>query len=77
MMHDIPGILALSIPIVAIVTGGAVVIARMVIKHRERMGLIEMGLHPDYPPLDDGADGGGERTTANAPSVAATERTLQ
>ena len=49
---DVPGILALSIPIVAIVTGGVVTIARMMIKHRERMALIEMGMHPDFPVLE-------------------------
>jgi hypothetical protein len=45
-------ILALSIPIVAIIVGGAVAIAKLLIRHRERMVMIEMGMHPDYPPLE-------------------------
>ena len=53
---DIPGILALSIPIVAIVVGGAVAISKMFIRHRERMALIAMGIHPDSPPLDEEHD---------------------
>jgi hypothetical protein len=66
---DVPGILALSIPIVAIIVFGVVVIARLLITHRERMTMIEMGMHPDYPPLDadspapyGAADTGGEQT---------------
>ena len=44
-----PDVLALSIPIVAIVMCGVIVVSRMLIKHRERMALIEQGMHPDYP----------------------------
>jgi hypothetical protein len=40
-------ILALSIPIVAIVMRGLTTIVRMVIEHRERMAMIDMGLDPD------------------------------
>ena len=50
---NVTGILVMSIPIVAILTAGAVTIARMVIKHRERMAMIELGMHPDYPPSYD------------------------
>jgi len=50
---DIPGILALSIPIVAIVVVGIIIVARLFVRHRERMALIAMGIHPDYPPLDE------------------------
>lgn len=71
---DVTGILAISIPIVAILTAGAVTIARMVIKHRERMALIEMGMHPDYPPpFDDegrvGDANGGTLSETTAPST--------
>ena len=52
-MTDIPGVLALSIPIVAIVVFGIKGILRLLVQHRERMAMIEMGLHPDYPPPDD------------------------
>ena len=38
-----PGVLAMSIPIVAILSGTAVA----VMKHRERMAMIEHGMDPD------------------------------
>ena len=51
---DILGIsLALGIPIVAILVGGTVTIVRRLIVHRERMAMIEQGLHPDHPPEDE------------------------
>ena len=44
-------VLPLLIPIVAIVVGGvlggAIVITKLVIRHRERIALIERGIHPD------------------------------
>ncbi len=40
------------IPIVAIVGAFGTVIGRLWMRHRERMALIEMGIHPDYPPSD-------------------------
>ncbi len=42
--------LALGIPIVAIIVGGITTILKSIISHRERMALIEQGLHPDFPP---------------------------
>ncbi len=45
-----PEIVIFMIPIVAIVIGGVISMLKMWIKHRERMGLIEHGIHPDYPP---------------------------
>lgn len=45
-----PGRIAVMIPIVAIVTGGVTFIVKSVIDHRERMAMIEMGIHPDHPP---------------------------
>ncbi len=45
--------LALCIPIVAIIVGGIVAIVKSLIAHRERMGMIEQGLHPDHPPEDE------------------------
>ena len=39
-----------AIPIVAIVCGSIKAIVKMIINHRERMGLIQHGIHPDYPP---------------------------
>lgn len=58
-----PEILVFAIPIVAIMTVGIVKIASLLIKHRERMALIEQGLHPDDLPKDDAEQqhGGDER----------------
>lgn len=52
-----PGIIGVFIPIVAIVAGGAVVLTRQWFRHRERIAMIEMGIHPDReepPALDPG-----------------------
>jgi hypothetical protein len=49
-------IMVFSIPIVAIICGSAMAIVKMVIKHRERMGLIQHGIHPDYPPEEEEKD---------------------
>lgn len=48
----LPGII-FFIPIVAIVCGSVTAMVKMLIQHRERMGMIEQGLHPDYPPGDE------------------------
>jgi hypothetical protein len=48
--------LPLMIPIVVIVVGGIVVIVVTVLHHRERMAMIERGLHPDDLPEEDDAD---------------------
>jgi hypothetical protein len=45
-----PEVLVFSIPIVAIVVGGIIAIVKALISHRERMAMIERGLHPDHPP---------------------------
>jgi hypothetical protein len=51
------GIIALCIPIVAIIFGSLTLIVKSIIKHRERMAKIGMGIDPDtefsasqYPP---------------------------
>lgn len=49
-----PAILALAIPIVAILGGFSVALSRIWIHHRERMAMIERGLHPDHPLRDEG-----------------------
>jgi hypothetical protein len=49
-------ILPLMIPIVAIVVGGIIGIVTILIRHRERMAMIERGLNPDYPAEEDDAD---------------------
>ena len=48
-----PDVLVFVIPIVAILTGGAIVIVKRVVTHWERMAMIERGLHPDFPPETD------------------------
>lgn len=55
LFHSIlrPDLLALLIPIVAIIGGLTVVIVKMLTRHSERMAMIDRGIHPDYPPMDD------------------------
>ena len=40
----------LLVPICAILVGGAIAIAAMIIRHQERMAKIERGIDPDAPP---------------------------
>lgn len=44
-----PGVLALLIPVVAVVGGITAGITKMVIQHRERMAKLEQGIDPDAP----------------------------
>ena len=44
-----PGVLAMLIPIVAIIAGAAIAITKMIIQHRERLAMIESGRNPDAP----------------------------
>jgi hypothetical protein len=44
-----PGVLALAIPILAILGGCGIVLSKTWIRHRERMAMIRMGMHPDHP----------------------------
>jgi hypothetical protein len=46
---EYPEIFGMMIPIVAIVAGVAIVISRLLMRHRERMAMIERGMHPDHP----------------------------
>jgi hypothetical protein len=50
---DKPDILGVMIPILAIVGVITYAIVRKVFLHRERMAMIERGIHPDYPPEDE------------------------
>jgi uncharacterized membrane protein (DUF106 family) len=45
-----PEALVFLIPIVAILVGGIISITKKLIHHRERMAMIERGMHPDFPP---------------------------
>ena len=51
-------VLIFGLPMVGIVVGGVVSLAKIVIRHRERIAMIEHGIHPDYPPVvkDDNSD---------------------
>ncbi len=45
------------VALVAIVSGGIIAIIKILIRHRERMAMIERGMHPDFeyedaPPED-------------------------
>lgn len=59
-----PELLVFAIPIVAIVVWGIVTIVQRLVAHRERMAMIEQGLHPDHPPeevdAEEGPPGGAE-----------------
>jgi Flp pilus assembly protein protease CpaA len=44
-----PAALVFAIPIIAILVGGIIAIAKLLIRHRERMAMIERGMHPDHP----------------------------
>jgi hypothetical protein len=45
---DHPDTLVFAVPIVAILAAGIVGIAKLVMRHRERMAMIERGMHPDH-----------------------------
>ena len=44
-----PATLVLMIPIVAILVGGITGISKLIMRHRERMAMIEQGMDPDRP----------------------------
>jgi hypothetical protein len=48
-MFTRPEIVVFLIPLTAILVFGIVAIARLLIRHRERMAMIERGMHPDHP----------------------------
>jgi Flp pilus assembly protein protease CpaA len=43
-----PATFPILIPIAAIVVGGVVVVVKVLTRHRERMAMIERGMHPDH-----------------------------
>jgi hypothetical protein len=47
-----PVFVTFMVPIVAIPFLAIFMIVKKVIAHRERMAMIERGIHPDYPPED-------------------------
>ncbi len=44
-----PAALIFMIPIAAILVGGITGLAKLVMRHRERMAMIEQGMNPDQP----------------------------
>jgi hypothetical protein len=48
-MESILGLGGLLVPIVAIIVGGIIVVAQLVLKHQERIAKIERGINPDAP----------------------------
>lgn len=44
-----PETLAIGIPLLGILVGGIVAISKLLMRHRERMAMIERGMHPDFP----------------------------
>ncbi len=44
-----PAVLALLIPVLGILVGGTIAILSILIRHRERMAMIDAGMHPDRP----------------------------
>lgn len=53
-----PDTLVLLIPLAAILVGGILGLAKLLIRHRERMAMIEQGLYPDHRPKPDDAPPG-------------------
>lgn len=47
-----PDILGVMIPIVAILSVFGLLLGRRIITHRERMAMIDRGMHPDRPDED-------------------------
>jgi hypothetical protein len=52
-----PGIVAILIPIIAIIMFGTLAIVKAVVHHRERMAKIGMGIDPDARPTEDSGRG--------------------
>ena len=52
-----PEIFGMLIPISAILVGGAYAIIKLIIRHRERLAMIERGMHPDTPPPEGKPEG--------------------
>jgi hypothetical protein len=48
-----PDVMPFMVGTVAIVSGAIIAIVKMVIKHHERITMIQHGIHPDYPPETD------------------------
>jgi len=48
-MESILSLGVFLIPIIAIIVGGVIGVTKLILKHQERIALIERGIHPDAP----------------------------
>ncbi len=46
-----PAVVWVLIPVAAILIGGIQALAKMYFSHQERIAMIEQGIHPDDPPV--------------------------
>ncbi|HEY4759120.1 MAG TPA: hypothetical protein VIH42_00930 [Thermoguttaceae bacterium] len=60
LSEDILGVL---IPIIAILAVAIVIIIKKIFEHRERMAMIERGMHPDFPVEEEGTDQNPRKTS--------------
>jgi hypothetical protein len=52
-----PEIVGILIPIIAVIAVSTLGVIKLWMRHRERMAMIERGIHPDYPPEDETTPG--------------------
>ena len=50
LVDSIVSLGGLLVPITAIIVGGVVAVATMILRHQERIAKIERGIDPDAPP---------------------------
>ena len=48
-MESILSLGVFLIPIIAIIVGGVIGVTTLILKHQERIAMIERGIHPDTP----------------------------
>jgi hypothetical protein len=52
-IFDHPEIIGVMLPVVGVIAFAIIIILKSLIRHRERMAMIERGIHPDCPPEDE------------------------
>ena len=55
MMQSIMNLGIWLVPIAAILVWGVIEVVKMILRHQERLALIERGIHPDSVTKDDAA----------------------
>ena len=48
-----PQVVSMLIPIAAIIMGGIYITAKAYMRHKERLAMIERGMNPDQPEVED------------------------